>query len=171
MEFVERTIPPALQERIQFHRRSIAPEIDRLRIQAYLTIVPSRYETFGNTVIEAMATGCPIVATNVGGISEIVVNNVNGLSVPVNDVDELAAAILKLLGMIRFLAARLGEQAMRDCAIRFEPARIAQRHIDFYADVIGRHNKSTISSTKDGDMQSATKFQSPNLQEIFLNDQ
>jgi len=44
-----------------------------------VTIVCSRYETFGTTLVEAMSLGCPVVAADVGGISEIIQHERNGL--------------------------------------------------------------------------------------------
>lgn len=57
----------------------------------------SSHEGFANTVIEAMAHGLPVVATNVGGTSEAVVNGVTGLLVPPKDPAQLADAIVTLL--------------------------------------------------------------------------
>jgi glycosyltransferase involved in cell wall biosynthesis len=53
-----------------------------------------RFEGLPNAVLEAMATGLPVAATNVGGISEAVVDGVTGRLVAPGDVDGLAAAIL-----------------------------------------------------------------------------
>lgn len=58
---------------------------------------PSRSEPFGIVALEAMAAGLPIVASDVGGIPEIVRPGVNGLLVPPQDVDALAAALVDVL--------------------------------------------------------------------------
>lgn len=52
--------------------------------------VPSRSEGFGLTAIEAMAQGVPVIATDIGGLSEIVTDGENGLLVPPEDTDALA---------------------------------------------------------------------------------
>ncbi len=54
-------------------------------------------EPFGQVIIEGMAAGKPVVATNGGGVPEIVVDQVTGYLVPMNDVPEMANAILKLM--------------------------------------------------------------------------
>ena len=62
-----------------------------------IVCIPSRAEPFGRVVIEAFATGVPVIATWVGGIPEIVDNEVNGLLVPYGEVTSLAHAVEKLL--------------------------------------------------------------------------
>lgn len=56
-------------------------------------IVPSLYEPFGIVVLEAMASGVPVVVSDVGGLSDIVENGVTGLKFPSGDSDSLVAAI------------------------------------------------------------------------------
>jgi glycosyltransferase involved in cell wall biosynthesis len=57
----------------------------------------SRSEALGNVFLEAQAAGCAIVATNVGGIPEIVLDGKTGILVPADDVDAAAVALEKLL--------------------------------------------------------------------------
>jgi len=61
-----------------------------------IVLVPSWQEDFGMVVIEGMAMGKPVIATNAGGIPEII-NNGSGLLVPPKDPDSLAEAIVRLL--------------------------------------------------------------------------
>ena len=147
-EFIERTIPTAFADRIKFHGPLSHFEIDKLRTKAYVTIVPSRFDNSPNTVIEAMAAGCPIIASNVGGIAEVVFNNINGLTVPPDDIDELVAAIQRLL-QDPLLAARLGERAAHDCEVQFQPSRVAQQYIDFGNEIIERRRKTALSPQKE----------------------
>ncbi|WP_323001172.1 glycosyltransferase family 4 protein [Denitromonas sp.] len=62
-----------------------------------MLVVPSHFEAFGVAILEAMAYGKPVVATNVGGIPEIVSDGVHGLLVPPSMPSELADKLLMLL--------------------------------------------------------------------------
>lgn len=66
--------------------------------EADLFTLPSSAEAFGNVFAEALASGLPIVASNVGGIPELVEHGTNGLLVSPGDVDGLAGAIRYLAG-------------------------------------------------------------------------
>ncbi len=60
-------------------------------------VLPSFYETFSYTVLEAMALGIPIVATNVGGVKELIEHNFNGLLVEKDNPVQIVLEIKKLL--------------------------------------------------------------------------
>ncbi len=84
-----------LTDRIQF--LGLRPDVDRLLHCIDLFVLPSRWEGLPNAVLEAMAAGKPVVATEVGGIPELVVRGVTGMIVPPQDVHALAEAIKALL--------------------------------------------------------------------------
>jgi glycosyltransferase involved in cell wall biosynthesis len=60
-------------------------------------VLSSAWENFPHSVVEALAVGTPVVATNVGGVAEVVQDGVNGLLVPPQDVGALAAALRRVL--------------------------------------------------------------------------
>jgi len=75
--------------------RADVPELLKL-MDVYL--LPSLGEGISNTVLEAMASGCPIIATEVGGNVELVEDGLTGALVPVGDQGALEEAMLALLG-------------------------------------------------------------------------
>ena len=89
----------------------------RLFDSVQIAVVPSLWpEGFGLVILEAMRSGCAVVATSHGGAGEIIENEVSGLLVPPGDVEALAAAIERLL-LDDTLRRRLGaaaEQRVRE---------------------------------------------------------
>ncbi|HET6584124.1 MAG TPA: glycosyltransferase family 4 protein, partial [Nannocystaceae bacterium] len=63
---------------------------------AAIVVLPSREESFGNAMVEAMASGAPLVTTRVGSIPELLADGVHADLVPVDDVAALTAAIARL---------------------------------------------------------------------------
>jgi glycosyltransferase involved in cell wall biosynthesis len=61
-----------------------------------VSVLCSRSEGFPNAVIEALAAGCPVVATPVGGVPEVIIERQTGLLVPVDQPDALAASVQEL---------------------------------------------------------------------------
>jgi glycosyltransferase involved in cell wall biosynthesis len=83
-------------------------------------------EAFGMVVIEPMVFGRPVVATNAGGIPEIIENGVNGILVPPKNHDALADAVLTLV-LDESLRNRLGHNAQRIVSERFDVAQLAEK--------------------------------------------
>ena len=76
-------------------------------------VVPSRQEPFGTVLAEAMAAGTPVVATHVGGLAEVVAGGETGRLVEPGRPDELAAAVLEVLGKREAMGAAARERAQR----------------------------------------------------------
>ena len=101
---------------------------------ATLFVCPSRREPFANVILEAFASGIPVVATDVGGNREMVEDGVNGLVVPPESPEALAAAIERLLGSTAGLAS-LQKGAARG-ADRFDWHAVVERYVAIYRRVI-----------------------------------
>jgi glycosyltransferase involved in cell wall biosynthesis len=93
---------------------------------------PSVNESFGRTLLEAMAVRTPIVAARSGGIPEVVENGVNGLLADAGDVQSLAAAIVRLLHEPQ-TAKELVQAGERICRERFDLSRHVRSIEDIYA--------------------------------------
>jgi glycosyltransferase involved in cell wall biosynthesis len=133
--FVRSNVPASCQSQINFLGKMNHADVMRLRRNHFATIVASQYETMGYAVLEAMSSGCPIVATAVGGIPELITNQKNGLLVPSHDARALAAACQILLDDPA-LAERLGRQAWQDCRDRYGPESMARETVAAYEEAI-----------------------------------
>jgi 2-deoxystreptamine N-acetyl-D-glucosaminyltransferase/2-deoxystreptamine glucosyltransferase len=99
-------------------------------------VLPSAYEEMGSVLTEAMAAGLPVVASDVGGIPEVVRDGETGLLVPPGDVGALAAALDRLVGDPA-LRARLAAGARARAPDYAWPA-LAERVAAVYEAALGR---------------------------------
>jgi glycosyltransferase involved in cell wall biosynthesis len=109
----------------------------RIRGSSFL-VLPSRSESFGIVLLEAMAQGKTVVACKVGGIPEIVRDGVNGLLVESEDPVQLARAITLLIRDEHKRRA-LESEALRDVRERFDNARLHAEYLESYARVLEHH--------------------------------
>ena len=87
-----------LEGRVRFVGSVSREQVLRLFRAADASILSSAWENFPHTVVEALAVGCPVIATEVGGVPEVVRDGVNGLLVPPGDASALSAAIRRFFG-------------------------------------------------------------------------
>jgi hypothetical protein len=118
--------------------------LHRRYAEADLVVLPSRYESFGLVMVEAMMHGKPLISTDGSGIREVVRHGIDGLLVPPGDDEVLEAAIRRLLDD-RELAQSLGDAARRRYDDNFAIDRVAQRFERFF---LGLHS---VDSDKDDD--------------------
>ena len=117
-----------LGERVRFLGARPRAEVFELLHAADAALLSSSWENFPHMVVEALAVGTPVLATAVGGVTEIVRDGENGLLVPVGDSAALAAAIARYLGDAE-LRGRLAHAARQSVA-SYAPAEIYARLIE-----------------------------------------
>ncbi|RLF18827.1 MAG: hypothetical protein DRN06_00400 [Thermoprotei archaeon] len=102
--------------------------------RAWLTVVPTLYgEGFGIVAIESMASGTPVVASEVGGLKEVVDNEVSGLLVKPNSPKKLAEAVIALL-QDPVLRKRLSVNARLKALKEYAWDSVASQIIDIYSE-------------------------------------
>ncbi len=106
-------------------------DVSELLAAADLFALSSRSEGLPISVLEAMAAGLPVVATDVGGVSELVVDGETGFLVPPTDAKALAQALETLLREPQ-LRRRFGAAARRRAEQRFDLPRFRDAHLRLY---------------------------------------
>lgn len=94
---------------------------------------PSPYETFGRTIVEAMASGVPVVTVDSGAVSEYMLDGVNGYLVPPNDVAGLANGLYKVLSNTN---TQIIDRALQD-ANQFTVEQGCQNLHEYYQNLLG----------------------------------
>lgn len=102
--------------------------------------MPSHHEAFGLSAVEAMSCGKPLVASAVGGLTEIIESGKSGVLVPPQDAEAFAEAILKILQSPE-LARQLGENARQLVAEKFTMEKMVDGWIDCYNFVLENSRK------------------------------
>jgi glycogen(starch) synthase len=111
---------------------------------ADLTVVPSIYEPFGLVALEAMASGCPCIVADTGGLREVVPHEEAGLRFRPRDPEALADVAVRVLGDDE-LGRRLVEEAYEHVR-RFDWADIAERTALVYADLTVRPGRASAGA-------------------------
>lgn len=100
---------------------------------ADLFVLPSRFESFPRVILEAMASGLPIVATRVGSVAEMVAEGRNAWLVPPDDPGALAQALATLAGDAT-TRDRWGEESRRRAA-EYDWSRLTPRYVALLEEV------------------------------------
>ncbi|MCZ7605303.1 MAG: N-acetyl-alpha-D-glucosaminyl L-malate synthase BshA [Planctomycetota bacterium] len=109
--------------------------------QADVFFLPSDYESFGLSALEAMACGVPVVASNTGGLPEVVEDGISGFLHTPGNVEAMAASIRKLLSDDK-LAKRMGEAARERASSKFRREALLPVWEAYYEKVLSQPAKS-----------------------------
>lgn len=116
----------------------VLPEFD-------IFVQPSRYESQGVAILEAMAAGRPVVATDVGGVRDVVRDGETGLLVRPGEADALSDAIVRL-AETPDLARSLAERARTRVREGFSVDQMVRAYARLYRDLLGRYNPGPTCS-------------------------
>lgn len=109
-------------------------------------VLPSLGEGISNTVLEAMASGLPVIATTVGGNPELVEHEVTGLLVPSDNIDDLGKAIERLVTVPQLRLA-MGEAASGKVREMFDWDRTVTAYLRVYDEVLNDNRTRLVKDT------------------------
>lgn len=109
-------------------------DMDALLRDAHVMVLSSRSEAMPLSIIEAMSAGLPVIATNVGGVSEQVINDVTGLLVPPGDVPAMRAALRRMFDPLT--RRRMGLAGRQRYEADFTATAMAEATLAYYRRLI-----------------------------------
>jgi len=134
--FYARVLAGAPNKKAQVDCLGLSDQVPRLLAQAGVFVLCSRYEGLPLSIIEAMCAGLPIVATDVGGVRELVADGVNGFLVPAGD----HAALSKCLDRLQSdtaLRVRMGQASRQRYLSGFGDTQMAEAVAQRYRAMLG----------------------------------
>jgi glycosyltransferase involved in cell wall biosynthesis len=106
-------------------------------------VLPSLYEGMPLCVLEAMASAKPVIATKVGGVSELIVDGDNGFVVPPKDIKALASAIERLM-TLSDRGEKLGAKGKEIFLNKFLMSNSINETSNLFLSLTKQHNKTNL---------------------------
>jgi glycosyltransferase involved in cell wall biosynthesis len=131
----KRSAALGVEHRIFWHGRLPQAGIAEFYRRAELLVMPSREEGLGLVAVEAHLSGCPVVAFDSGGVTDVVIDGVTGAIAASQDAAALAAAVMRVLKRPD-RGRSLGEVGRARALDRFSPSAVAARYAALYRDAL-----------------------------------
>jgi glycogen synthase len=119
-------------------------ELVRYYQTSTICVMPSLYEPGATVAFEAMACGCPVIASRVGGLEEIIKDRQTGLLAPPGDATALADGLIELLQNNR-LRQEISQKALESIRRYFDIDIIAQQTVDAYTNTIKNFKSKNLT--------------------------
>lgn len=113
----------------------VRKDVKELMVSSKIFVLPSRWEGFGLVIIEAMSNMLPVIATNVGGIPELIEDGKDGILVPPENPKALARAISNLLENEE-LREKLSQTAYKKVREKYSIDTYSVHMLDFYKSLV-----------------------------------
>lgn len=137
-EFVERQIPENLRTRFQFCGHQKLSSLPQFLARARMAVVPSRWDNFPYTCIEAMCSGLPVIASREGGMAEMIADGQTGWLARKAGSQGLTEALKRALETPSVKIAEMGRQASSDIRQMCDNKRIVESHLDFRSQLVNQ---------------------------------
>jgi glycogen synthase len=135
----------------------VSEDLARLYAIADVAVVPSLYEPFGIVALEAMAAGVPVVASDVGGLREVVTHGVTGIHTWASNAHSLAWGIKQVLAD-GALAARLRRKARQEVIEHFQWDGIAEQTMSVYEEALALAREGAQAAVLDTETEAAPAY-------------
>ena len=144
-DLVEQRIPPEARDRFVFHGSRPRAELPRFLAEARIAVVPSRWENFPNTCVEAMVSGLPVLATRQGGMAELIADGESGWLVDEATPEALASGLRRALATPPERLREMGRRAAEAVAAACDNETVLAQHLAFRAEVGTRRASRSLA--------------------------
>jgi glycosyltransferase involved in cell wall biosynthesis len=110
------------------------------REESDICLIPSYYEPFGITVLEAMVSNSIVIGYSVGGIQEIIDNGINGFLVEPHNFEEMAKKIIEVSHLNKGVKAQLKKRALDKCRREYDWKNISETTAQLFRKVWNDNN-------------------------------
>lgn len=138
-DMLRETFPADVMRTVDFTGAVSREEAIEMCGKHHLAIVPSIYELFGYVAVEAMSKSLPVIASDVGGLKDIVKDGATGYLFPGGDAYQLSQRIIEFLkdpGKLQSMGSRAKEDVSR-----FEAKSVAQQFVEIYSEIIEEYKQ------------------------------
>jgi glycosyltransferase involved in cell wall biosynthesis len=147
-ELKKRTRSAGIEANVEWLGFKDAEKVAALHAKAAILIHPSHMDNSPNSVAEAMASGVPVIASDVGGIPSMIENGATGLLIQPENHHQLAEAIMLLL-QDEAERKRLASRAKQVALQRHLPSEVAQKTMDVYKDIVAKEQSDWTSDIRE----------------------
>jgi glycosyltransferase involved in cell wall biosynthesis len=148
-EQLARDYPEVWNRSLSLHAPVARPEVARLMSLSRAIVVPSTWDVFNFTAVEAMALARPVIVSQGAGASELIEDGRNGFTFAADDPAALADAVIRLQALPHAALSVIGQSARETVRRELDPARIAARRFESYQAAIKNHRQSKPMAASD----------------------
>jgi glycogen(starch) synthase len=143
-ESMERRIPKDMRAMFCFRGARKHSSLPNFLARARIAVVPSRWENFPNTCIEAMGSGLPVIASREGGMAEMIKDGQTGWLANTPDSEGLAETLKRALETPAASIAEMGSHAASDIRRLCDNQRTVEKHLELRSKLVCKGAKRSL---------------------------
>lgn len=137
-DIIERRIPESLKGQFHFRGKQNRADLPQFLQRCRIAVVPSRWENFPNTCVEAMCSGLPVIASPEGGMVEMLRHGETGWIADTTSPESLATALIQALETPPEVLATMGNQATLAIHQMCDNSKIVQKQLEFRRQLVAQ---------------------------------
>lgn len=162
-QVLRQRIPESLEDRFRFYGEVPRAELTGFMIRCRIAVVPSLWDNFPNSCVEAMSSGVPVLATREGGMAEMIRDGESGWLAAAPSAPELATALRRALQTAPGRLMEMGRQAAWDIEDLCNDEKVLQRQLTFRSELVsaGADRSLRMPAAASGRGTSGVEFPEP----------